>query len=68
MATYKFFLMRDGGPVNQLERECADDLGALEVARDLCAEHAVEVWREERLVARVQHKDEPPNGRDAHAG
>ena len=68
MATYKLFLMRGGGPVGQQERECHDDLEALEAARDLCGDHAVEVWQGERLIARVKHRDEPLNVRDAHSG
>ena len=68
MATYKLFLMRGGAPVKQLERECADDLDALETARDLSGDHGVEVWQDDRLIARVKHHDEPLNVRDANSG
>ena len=68
MATYNLFLMRDGTPVGRLERECDDDLDALAAARDLCGEHAVEVWQDGRLIARVKRNDEPLNVRDTVSG
>ena len=68
MPTYKMFLMRDGAPASQQERECRDDLDALEAARDLCAEHAVEVWQDNRLIARVKRNDEALTVLDAHSG
>jgi hypothetical protein len=68
MSRYKLFLMRDGAPVRQVERECADDLDALAAARDLCAEHAVELWQDDRLIARVKRNDEPLNVRDSALG
>jgi len=68
MAMYRLFLIRDGEPMAQVLRDCADDLDAPELARTLCTKHVVEVYCYERLVARVKQGDEPLNVNDARSG
>jgi len=68
MASYQLFLFRDGELVGKVSRHCADDLDALEAARKLCGDHAVELYCDGKLIARVKHGDEPLNVRDLHSG
>ena len=63
MPLYKFFLLHDGEPVEDVERHLGDDLEALEGAWALCRDHVVEVYEEIRPVARIQQEDEPMNAR-----
>ena len=64
MALYKFFLFRDGEVVSQLERDCGDDLDALDAARSLSRNHVVEVYSELRFVARLKEHDAALNAMD----
>jgi hypothetical protein len=64
MAVYKFFLLRDGKPLEMVNRDLADDLEALEEARSLCHDHVVEVYEDIHLVARVKQANEPLNASD----
>jgi hypothetical protein len=68
MALYKIFLMRDGEPVEEIERDFAEDLDALEAARALARDHVVEVYSDIRLVTRVKQGDEAPTVTDARSG
>lgn len=68
MALYNLTLFRDGELVGRLARHCADDLDALDAARALCHDYAIEVYTGARLVDRVKHGDEPLNVRDAQSG
>ena len=68
MALYKLFLLRHGEPVGQISRDCADDLDALDVARSVCGDHAVEVYCNDNLIARVKQHDEALSVMDAHSG
>lgn len=45
VGSYKFFLMeRDGRAVAVRTHECADDLAALDMGYEMCANHEVEIW------------------------
>jgi len=68
VALYKLFLLRPGEPVVQISRDCADDLDALDVARSVCGNHAVEVYCNDNLIARVKLNDEPLDVMDAQSG
>ena len=59
MALYTLFLMQDGERVEQVTRDCADDLDALDAGVVLCRDHVVEVYAETRLVARINKGDKP---------
>jgi hypothetical protein len=64
MTAYKFFLFDALRPVRELELSYADDLDALDAARALSADFAVEVYDSERFVAHVNFGDEPLGVRD----
>jgi len=49
-----FFLTTDNHVFGRHEVSCDDDLGALEKARELAKDHAIEVWQEKRRVALVK--------------
>lgn len=68
MALYELVLLRDGELVDKVSRVCADDLDALEAARAFCGDHAVELYCDGKLIARVKHGDEALNARDLHSG
>jgi hypothetical protein len=68
LALYRLMLFRDDELVGQVGLHCADDLDALDVARELSKDHAVEAYLEQRLVARVKYGDEPLNLRNRHSG
>jgi hypothetical protein len=59
MTAYRFFLFDVLQLVRELERPYADDLDALDAARDLSSGFTVEVYDAERFVARVNIGDEP---------
>ena len=59
MTAYKFFFFDVLRLVRELERPYADDLDALDAARTLSSNFAVEVYDAERFVARVNAGDEP---------
>jgi len=64
MTAYKFFLFDVLRLVREHELSCADDLDALDAARTLSSDFAVEVYDAERFVARVNVGDEPLGVRD----
>ena len=68
MAVYRLYLYRHGELAAKMNRHCADDMDALEAARGLCRDYSIEVYLEERLIARVKEGDEPLNVRDRHSG
>lgn len=59
MAHYTLSLIRDGEAIRQVNRECGDDLDALDAALLLCRDHVVEVYAESRFVARIEAGEEP---------
>ena len=67
MVLYRFFFLRDGRPINQMVRDFADDLDALDAAREFCQDHVVEVYREMEFVARVKQGDAPLNVKDSRS-
>jgi hypothetical protein len=59
MASYRFYRCRRDGSIAGAENyDCDDDLGALERARSMARESAIEVWQSTRYVARVKAGDE----------
>ena len=68
MALYQIFQFRNGELVGEVKRQCADDLDALDAARALCMEFAVEVYTGLRLVARIKKGDAPLAAKDANSG
>jgi hypothetical protein len=68
MTLYSLFLFRNGKPAGKVSRHCADDLDALDAARRLCADHTVEVYCDNMLIARVKQGDQPPAVTDRYAG
>ena len=64
MTAYKFFFFDVLRLVQELERSYADDLDALDAARTLSSDFAVEIYDAERFVARVNAGDEPLGVRD----
>ena len=57
MPLYRLLLIRDGEPVGSVARHFADDLDALDAARSLCGDQAVEIYREVDLVGRLKQGD-----------
>ena len=64
MTAYKFFFFDVLRLVRELELSYADDLDALDAARTLSSDFAVEVYDAERFVARVNFGDQPLGVRD----
>lgn len=59
--TYRFALLKESGEIVREEsHDCIEDLDALNVAYVLCIEYAVEVWQDERFVARLKCGERPP--------
>ena len=54
-----FFLGPDDHIVNREARSFRDDLAALDRARKLAKDHAIEIWQDERRVALVKAGDAP---------
>ena len=61
MALYSLLRFQASHHVDTLEREYADDLDALDAARDLCTDHTIEIYDDKRFVARIKQADEPVN-------
>jgi hypothetical protein len=69
MASYRFEILdEDEVPVGVSERDCKDDLSALEFARTLCKHNAVHVWDGARLVAHLNCEDAAHTSAQAQAG
>jgi len=68
MAHYTLSLIRDGEAIRQVNRECGDDLDALDAALLLCRDHVVEVYAESRFVARIEAGEEPLPSKGARSG
>lgn len=68
MPQYRFLLLDDSGEVWDARIELLqDDLAALDEAKELCADHAVEVWQGNRHVAWVKVRDAPLDVSDPHS-
>jgi hypothetical protein len=61
---YSFSRFRSAELVDTFEGEYADDLAALDAARLLSTDHTVEVYENNRFVARIKRTNEPPTVRD----
>ena len=56
MAAYKFYCMGDDGHiVKRQDVEAADDVAALEHAKEICAEYEIELWEGARFISHVNH-------------
>ena len=54
MVAYKFYCVDDGGHiVKRHDVEAADDVAALERARELCGEFEIELWEGARFITHV---------------
>jgi hypothetical protein len=59
MASYRFYWRGQDNRIAGAENhDCTDDLGALEQARSMARERAIEVWQATRYVALVKAGDE----------
>jgi hypothetical protein len=60
MTGYHFFFVgHDGHIVGRADRDCEDDLAALEYAEALATTASIEVWDAARFVARVKVGNRP---------
>jgi hypothetical protein len=59
MASYHFRFLKSGQIVGNTRREFADDLEAVDEARKLSTRFEIEIWLEDKLVARVNECVEP---------
>jgi len=65
MNQYKFYFMDEQGHIFiAQDHVLRDDLDALAAAKNLCSDHAIEVWQGNRQVARVKAGDEVLNASD----
>ena len=54
MPEYKFYCMNDAGHiVKRHDIVVADDVAALERAKEICSEYAIELWERARFIAHV---------------
>ena len=68
MAAYCLLLFRDGELARKEKRHYADDLDALDAARLLSRDYAVEVYLDNNFVARVKLGDAPLDVGDLRSG
>jgi len=68
LAAYCLLLFRDGELTRKEERHFADDLDALDAARRLSQDYAVEVYLDNIFVARVKLGDAPLDVGDLQSG
>jgi hypothetical protein len=61
MASYRFLLLNQGRVVRVADHNFANDLDALDRARELSAVFEVEIWQGVRRAARVKLHDELPS-------
>jgi hypothetical protein len=58
MPSYRLHYLNTGNRIlNDMEHFCGDDLAALDRARGLSKDHAIEIWQEKRRVALVKRGD-----------
>lgn len=63
MARYQLYLLdRFGRAIKREDHDCSNDGAAVLQGRSLCQEHDVDVWREDRRVARVHRGDDKALG------
>jgi hypothetical protein len=64
MASYRFHFLKSGQIVGNASREFANDLDAIDKARKLASRFEIDIWLEEKWVARVHEGAEPLNIRE----
>jgi hypothetical protein len=64
MASYSFHFLKSGLVTGKAQRDFADDMDALDKARKLAQRYEVEIWRDDKWVARVKMHAEPIYIRD----
>ena len=67
LLTYTFGYLLDGETVHAAKHEFADDLDALDAAEQLAEEFEIEVWQNNRFVARVNKGRRSLNTKDARS-
>ena len=68
MADYQmFFLTSENHIVNHFEHSYDNDLDALDKARDLAKNHAIEIWQKKRRVAFVKKGNTPLDATDRYS-
>jgi hypothetical protein len=61
MADYRVYLIGgDGHIANVIELDCADDTAAIESAKQLVNGQDIELWQQDRIVAKL---DRNPDGK-----
>jgi len=68
MASYRFHFLKRGQTVGSANREFANDLDAVDKARQLSKRFEIEIWLDDKWVARVNEHDEPLNTREQMSG
>ena len=66
--TYTFDYRFDGKILYTAKHEFADDLEALDTAERLAETYEIEIWRDDRFVARIKAGNESLNVRDRRSG
>jgi hypothetical protein len=65
MLRYRFSLLRAGRTAVDIEeRDCSDDLDAIDQAEAIWKKYIIEIRQESAFIARVKPGDQPPNERD----
>ena len=67
MAFYEFRTISHGRTIWTVEHCCHDDVDALDQAEKSCENHQVQVWQNDKRVARVKGENEPLNARGSLA-
>lgn len=67
--SYRFYRMAPDTHICGAEdRDCADDVAALDLAYALSGDCGIEVWQAERMVCHVKHGALPSNATDRFPG
>jgi hypothetical protein len=61
MASYNFYFLECGQIVGNASREFANDLDAVDKARKLAKRFEIDVWLDDKWIARVNEATEPLN-------
>jgi hypothetical protein len=67
MASYRFHFLKSGQVIGNASREFANDLDAVDKARKLATRFEIEIWHEDKWVARVNEGAEPLHIREQRA-
>jgi hypothetical protein len=67
MASYNFYFLECGQIVGNASREFANDLDAVDKARTLAKGFEIDIWLDDKWIARVNEAAEPLNIREQMA-